>query len=78
MSSFNIATDKAFDIHPGLRILKSHMAICFSCWKLIKINDVNPKKSFHFIRHVDRLEPKNLIQDYQNYKNRSKLLATQA
>ncbi|RIB28846.1 hypothetical protein C2G38_2156800 [Gigaspora rosea] len=42
------------------RIHKSHMAICFGCWKLIKIDDVQPKKSFHFTRrrYVDRLVPK--------------------
>ncbi|RHZ79484.1 hypothetical protein Glove_144g56 [Diversispora epigaea] len=33
-----------------LRIHKSHMAICFDCWKLVKIDDVTPKKSFHFTR----------------------------
>ncbi|RHZ45688.1 hypothetical protein Glove_661g57 [Diversispora epigaea] len=43
------------------RIHKSHMAICFGCWKLIKIDDVHPKKSFHFTRqrYVDRLVPNN-------------------
>ncbi|RHZ54744.1 hypothetical protein Glove_423g94 [Diversispora epigaea] len=45
------------------RIHKSHMAICFGCWKLVKIDDVNPKKSFHFTRqrYVDRLVPSDLM-----------------
>ncbi|RHZ63523.1 hypothetical protein Glove_329g26 [Diversispora epigaea] len=45
------------------RIHKSHMAICFGCWKLIKIDDVHPKKSFHFTRqrYVDRLVPSDLM-----------------
>jgi hypothetical protein len=39
------------------------MAICFGCWKLIKIDDVNPKKSFHFTRkrYFDRLVPSDLM-----------------
>ncbi|RHZ47850.1 hypothetical protein Glove_566g47 [Diversispora epigaea] len=51
-----------FDYHRP-RIYKSHMAICFGCWKLIKIDDVHLKKSFHFTRqrYVDRLVPSDLI-----------------
>ncbi|RHZ57899.1 hypothetical protein Glove_382g49 [Diversispora epigaea] len=26
-----------------LRIYKNHMAICFGCWKLVKIDDIQPK-----------------------------------
>jgi len=52
------------------RIHKSHMAICFDCWKLIKIDDVNPKKLFHFTRqrYVDYLEPKDLMQEHWDYE----------
>ncbi|RIB18310.1 hypothetical protein C2G38_2245851 [Gigaspora rosea] len=47
----------------GPRIHKSHMAICFGCWKLIKIDNVQPKKSFHFTRrrYVDCLVPSDLM-----------------
>jgi len=39
------------------------MAICFGCWKLIKIDDVQPKNLFHFTRrrYVDRLVPSDLM-----------------
>ena len=52
------------------RIHKSHMAICFDCWKLIKIDDVNPKKLFHFTRqrYVDCLEPKDLMQEHWDHE----------
>ncbi|CAJ0834783.1 2932_t:CDS:1, partial [Entrophospora sp. SA101] len=45
------------------KIHKSHMAICFGCWKLVKIDDVNPKKSFHYSRqrYVDYLKPSELM-----------------
>ncbi|CAG8551287.1 14948_t:CDS:2 [Cetraspora pellucida] len=43
--------------------------------KLIKIDNVNPKKLFHFTRQ----RKARIIQiAYQNYKNRSESLATQA
>ncbi|RHZ69850.1 hypothetical protein Glove_277g12 [Diversispora epigaea] len=44
------------------------MAICLSCWKLIKIDDVNPKKSFHFTRqrYVDRLVSSDLMISHWN------------
>ncbi|RGB22433.1 hypothetical protein C1646_776106 [Rhizophagus diaphanus] len=29
-----------------LRINKSNMAICFDCWKLVKITDIKPKKTY--------------------------------
>ena len=52
------------------RIHKSHMAICFDCWKLIKIDNVNPKKSFHFTRqrYIDYLEPKDLMQEHWDHE----------
>ena len=52
------------------RIHKSHMAICFDCWKLIKIDNVNPKKIFHFTRqrYVDCLESKDLMQEHWDHE----------
>ena len=52
------------------RIHKSHMAICFGCWKLIKIDDVQPKKSFHFTRnrYVEIIEPDDLMQKHWDHK----------
>jgi len=52
------------------RIHKSHIAICFDCWKLIKIDDVNPKKLFHFTRqrYVDCLEPKDLMREHWDHE----------
>ena len=52
------------------RIHKSHMAICFDCWKLTKIDNVNPKKSFHFTRqrYIDYLEPKDLMLEHWDYE----------
>ncbi|CAG8489029.1 3407_t:CDS:2 [Cetraspora pellucida] len=49
-----------FDMKPS--IYKIHMAICFGCWKLIKIDDIQPKKSFHFTRrrYVDHLKKPEL------------------
>ena len=52
------------------RIHKSRMAICFDCWKLIKIDNVNPKKTFHFTRqrYIDYLEPKDLMQEHWDHE----------
>ena len=46
------------------------MAICFGCWKLVKIDDVNPKKSFHYSRqrYVDYLEPSDLMVNHWNHE----------
>ena len=38
------------------RINKSNMAICFDCWKLVKITDIKPKKNiFQWMAHRDVL-----------------------
>jgi len=44
------------------------MAICFCCWKLIKIDDVQPKKLFHFTRqrYVDCLVSSDLMISHWN------------
>ena len=48
------------------RIHKTHMAICFDCMKLIKIDDVKPRKSFDYLyrRFIEIVEPKDLMQHH--------------
>jgi len=52
------------------RIHKSHMAICFGCWKLIKIDDVQPKKLFHFTRkrYIEIIKPDDLMQKHWDHE----------
>ncbi|RHZ82013.1 hypothetical protein Glove_115g105 [Diversispora epigaea] len=52
------------------RIHKSHMAICFSCWKLIKIDDIQPKKTYHYgwQKYVEIIEAKDLMVNHWNNK----------
>ncbi|RIB02994.1 hypothetical protein C2G38_2226283 [Gigaspora rosea] len=45
---------------------KSQMAICFDCWKLIKITDVKPKKMYfsRWCRYAYEVKPEDLIKYY--------------
>ncbi|CAB5364108.1 unnamed protein product [Rhizophagus irregularis] len=50
------------DIH------NSKMAICFDCWKLVKIPDVKPKKTYfnRWRRYVYEIKPEDLIKHHWN------------
>ena len=44
------------------RIHKTHMAICLDCWKLIKVDDVKPKKVYAsaIYKYIEKIEPADL------------------
>ena len=48
---------------------KSQMAICFKCWKLVKITKVEPKKEYYssWGRWVYEVESKDLMKNHWNY-----------
>ena len=49
-----------------LRIHKSNMAICFDCWKLVKIADVKPKKTYFdgWRRYGYEVKPEDLMKHH--------------
>ncbi|EXX79308.1 hypothetical protein RirG_006880 [Rhizophagus irregularis DAOM 197198w] len=46
------------------RINKSNMAICFDCWKLVKITDIKPKKTYfsRWCRYGYEIKSKDLMK----------------
>src|ERR1044072_882184 len=48
---------------------KSQMAICFKCWKLVKITEVEPKKEYYsgWGRWGYEVESKDLMKNHWNY-----------
>ncbi|CAB4411241.1 unnamed protein product [Rhizophagus irregularis] len=48
---------------------KSQMAICFKCWKLVKITEVEPRKEYYsgWGRWGYEVESKDLMKDHWNY-----------
>ncbi|RIA85357.1 hypothetical protein C1645_830914 [Glomus cerebriforme] len=49
-------------------ILNSKMAICFDCWKLVKITDEKPKKTYFsgWRRYGYEIKPEDLMKHYWN------------
>ncbi|PKK58918.1 hypothetical protein RhiirC2_795565, partial [Rhizophagus irregularis] len=47
---------------------KSQMAICFKCWKLVKITEVEPRKEYYsgWGRWVYEVESEDLMKDHWN------------
>ncbi|RIA84912.1 hypothetical protein C1645_831569 [Glomus cerebriforme] len=45
------------------------MAICFKCWKLVKITEIEPKKEYYsgWRRWVYEVESKDLMKNHRNY-----------
>ncbi|CAB4478969.1 hypothetical protein RhiirA1_455156 [Rhizophagus irregularis] len=45
------------------------MAICFKCWKLVKITEVEPRKEYYsgWGRWAYEVESENLMKDHWNY-----------
>ncbi|RHZ80757.1 hypothetical protein Glove_132g71 [Diversispora epigaea] len=52
------------------RIHKANVAICLDCMKLIHIDNVKPKKSFHFVRrrYFEIIKPDDLMQKHWKYE----------
>src|SRR6185436_13495119 len=52
------------------RIHKPNVAICLDCMKLIHIDNVKPKKSFHFTRkrYIEIIEPDDLMQKHWDHE----------
>src|SRR5436190_20425918 len=48
---------------------KSQMAICFKCWKLVKITEVEPRKEYYsgWGRWGYEVESEDLMKDHWNY-----------
>ena len=48
---------------------KSQMAICFKCWKLVKITEVEPRKEYYsgWGRWAYEVESEDLMKDHWNY-----------
>ncbi|RIB09518.1 hypothetical protein C2G38_2208732 [Gigaspora rosea] len=51
------------------RVHKSEMAICFDCWKLVKITEVKPKKVYFdgYRRWSYEVKSEDLIKNHWNY-----------
>ena len=51
------------------RIYKSNMAICFDCWKLVKITNVKPKKTYFsgWHRYGYEVNSEDLMQNHWDH-----------
>src|SRR5437870_1650844 len=51
------------------RIHKSQMAICFGCWKLVKITNVEPKKTYfdEWCRYGYKVKSEDLMQNHWDH-----------
>src|SRR4051812_2330171 len=54
---------------PRPSVHKSQMAICFKCWKLVKITEVEPRKKYYsgWGRWAYEVESEDLMKNHWNY-----------